>query len=295
MDLVSAVAEAGVGTAHPTATLPIRGSAYASTITSCAAMRAALPGLHDCSDTSPAWIYPAGAPPSTPTELRLSARVGKQPAEHPQLSLPRPTAVLEWDTSYNAGVDGHLFIPRGFPGAQRMLADAPQSWLVVTSAGLAARNEVDRVVAAANPSIFVSSSSLETLVLVDRMRTIAWTVSGVVLFVGLAAFVIAAIDRSFERRREVATLHVLGAPTSLTWSSQLLQVLIPVALGVPAAIGLGLLSGVAYLALGNARDVAPIATVGSAAAVATLTAVAAAVASTLGIPRGVSPQLPRRE
>lgn len=108
---------------------------------------------------------------------------------------------------------------------------------------------------------------------------------------GLASFVIAAIDRSFERRREVPALHVLGAPTSLTWSSQLLQVLIPVVLGVTAAIGLGLLSGAAYLAFGDALAVAPIGTVGGAAVLATL----AAVASTLGVPRRVSPELLRRE
>lgn len=297
VDLESVVAEAGVGTAYPTATLRIRGSHYAATITTCAALRAALPRLRDCSDTSPAWIHPAGAPPSTPATLRLSAWPAKKRAEHPPLTIPRPDAVLQWDTSYNPGVDGHLFIPRGLPGAAAVLADAQPNWLVVTSAGLAAANAVDRLVTAESPSLSMSSSSRdrEALVLVDRMRSIAWTVSAVVLFVGLASFVIAAIDRSFERRREVAALHVLGAPTSLAWSSQLLQVLVPVVLGVPSAIGLGLLSGVAYLAFGDALEAAPMRTVGGAAAWATLAAVAAAVVSTLGIPRRVSPELLRRE
>jgi predicted lysophospholipase L1 biosynthesis ABC-type transport system permease subunit len=177
-----------------------------------------------------------------------------------------------------------------------MLTDTPLTWLVVTGPGTEARTAADRVIAAEHPSIYLSSWNDPVEVAnVNRIRNIAWTVSGVVLAVGLAAFVIAAIDRSLERRREVAALHVLGAPTSLSWSSQLLQVLVPVGFGVPAAIALGLLSGAALLSLATARDAVPLDTVATAGALAMLAALAAAAASTLGVPRRISPELLRRE
>ena len=295
VDLEPVVARAGLGQAHRTVTVHSRG-AYSATITTCSALRAALPGLDKCSDAEPAWIYPPAAERPPPRTLRLSPWQGERRASRPALALPAPTAVLDWDTSYNTSVGGRLFVPSSFPGAQEMLADAPLTWLVVTRPGAEARNAVDRVIVAEHPSIHLSSwSDPVELANANRIRNIAWTVSGVVLAVGLAAFVIAAIDRSLERRREVAALHVLGAPTSLSWSSQLLQVLVPVGFGVPAAIGLGLLSGAALLALATARDVAPFDTVVTGGAIATLAALAAAMASTLGVPRRVSPELLRRE
>ena len=295
VDLEPVVARAGLGRAHRTVTVYSRG-AYSATITTCSALRAALPGLDKCSDAEPAWIYPPGAERPPPHTLHLSPWQGERRETRPQLALPAPTAVLDWDTSYNTSVGGRMFVPSSFPGAREMLADGPLTWLVVTRAGAEARNAVDRVIVAEHPSIYLSSwSDPVELANANRIRNIAWTVSGVVLAVGLAAFVIAAIDRSLERRREVAALHVLGAPTSLSWSSQLLQVVVPVGFGVPAAIGLGLLSGAALLSLATARDVAPFDTVVTAGAIATLAALAAAVASTLGVPRRVSPELLRRE
>lgn len=295
VDLGAAVARAGLGRAYPSATLYSRG-AYSATITTCSALRAELPGLEQCSDAEPAWIYPPAVEGPPPDTLHLSPWQGERRTTRPQLALPAPTAVLDWDTSYNTSVGGGVFVPSSFPGADEMLADAPLTWLVVTRPGTEARSAVDRFIAAKHPSIYLSSwSDPVELANANRMRNIAWTVSGVVLFVGLAAFVIAAVDRSLERRREVAALHMLGAPRSLSWSSQLLQVVIPVGFGVPAAIGLGLLSGAALLSLAAARESVPFDTVAGAGAIATLAAVAAAVASTLGIPRRVSPELLRRE
>ena len=58
----------------------------------------------------------------------------------------------------------------------------------------------------------VDYSALEQ---VDNYRHILWTVTAVVVLVGLTAFGVAAVDRATERRREVASLHILGAQVTL--------------------------------------------------------------------------------
>ena len=117
---------------------------------------------------------------------------------------------------------------------------------------------------------------------------------GLVL-VGLTAFGVAAVDRATERRREVASLHILGAQVTLARTSQLFQALIPLGSGIPLAAGLGLLAGTGYLAFGGIRAYAPWPSVVTIAVAAMVAAVLVAAATVPALGRAVDPRMLRRE
>jgi len=90
--------------------------------------------------------------------------------------------------------------------------------------------------------------------------------------VGLCAFLIASIDRAVERRADVTALVVVGAPVRTLRLAQLLQLLLPLAIGLTLAVTTGQLAGYAYLAGGGDQALAE-----WHGALLTLTAGAAAV------------------
>jgi|HigsolmetaAR206D_1030411.scaffolds.fasta_scaffold03130_7 hypothetical protein len=66
---------------------------------------------------------------------------------------------------------------------------------------------------------------------------------------GAAAFVISAVDRAIERRRDVVSLLVLGMPLRTVRASQLFQIVLPLLAVLAMAIGVGHLAGNAWLQL----------------------------------------------
>lgn len=72
--------------------------------------------------------------------------------------------------------------------------------------------------------------------------------------VGLLAFLIATIDRALERRNNVAAMVVLGIPVSTLRRTQLLQVLVPLAVALVLAAVVGNVAGLAWLGAGGLQD-----------------------------------------
>lgn len=66
---------------------------------------------------------------------------------------------------------------------------------------------------------------------------------------GAAAFLIAAVDRAIERRRDVVSLLVLGMPLRVVRVSQLFQVVLPLLAVLAMAVGVGHVAGNAWLQL----------------------------------------------
>jgi putative ABC transport system permease protein len=93
----------------------------------------------------------------------------------------------------------------------------------------------------------VAGEYVGDLEVVAGYRRVLYAVAAVIIGVGLAALLIAGIDRASERRRHLAALAVLGVPGRVVRRSQLLQALAPLAVGIPVAAGIGLLAGGAYL------------------------------------------------
>lgn len=68
---------------------------------------------------------------------------------------------------------------------------------------------------------------------------------------GLAAFFVAAADRALERRANIAALRVVGTPMRVIRQAQLVQLQIPVVLGLGLAVLVGHLAGLGYLLAGG--------------------------------------------
>ena len=134
------------------------------------------------------------------------------------------------------------------------------------------------------PGAFASTvPDFATYDFVTGLRTLVWTVAGLVLAIGLLAFAVAAIDRVVERRKEMVALQLVGVPASLLRRAQWVEALVPIVIGSAFAVGLGAMAGATYLTLdsemsmpwGQAAGLAGVAACGGAL-VAGLTVLASA-------------------
>lgn len=128
--------------------------------------------------------------------------------------------------------------------AHDLPADTQHTLLVVGGPG---RGLADRLAAAGFDSSSYGGS--EDYDFVASMRTVIWTVAGVVLAVGLLALTIAAIDRAVQRRKEVVALQLVGVDRGVLRRAQALETAVPVTIGAVLAVGLGALAGATYLSL----------------------------------------------
>lgn len=294
----AAVDRRDLGLAFPIQTLNTpegaRGPRVEAIVASCDLLEAILPDLRECSNTAPAWIdrpVPVGKRPVTLQAFDL-AQPGKEP---PRLSMPVAPSQLTWDRAGRNPLEADLFVPLDYAGVDSVISSSATSeWLVLTGPGLSASGRILQLHDQMFPELD-NPWKQETVRVVQDLRVIIWTVTAVVVLIGLAAFIIAAIDRAIERRRENATLQVLGTPPGLVRSAQLQQLLIPLLVGIPAAVALGLLSGASFLASGSALEATPWASVSLIGLISTAMAAAAGLLTAIGLTRPVSPELLHRE
>ncbi|WP_338014321.1 FtsX-like permease family protein [Streptomyces sp. CB02009] len=71
------------------------------------------------------------------------------------------------------------------------------------------------------------------------------------LVIGVAAFVVSVADRAMERRAQVTALALLGARAGTLRGVQVLQVLLPLAVGLGGAVVAGWLAESSYLITGG--------------------------------------------
>jgi len=140
-----------------------------------------------------------------------------------------------------------------------------------------------------------NSPDVSELRRVEAYEATTWSVAGVMLATGLAGLAIAGADRVTERRRRLASLWAVGAPSGVLRRSQLFQSLLPLAVGGPLAVVIGGLIGTAYLALGGIVGRFPWSQTLVLLAIALAAAVITAVISQVGLVRRPSPELFHRE
>ena len=139
------------------------------------------------------------------------------------------------------------------------------------------------------------SEDLSELRRVEAYEATTWSVAGVMLATGLAGLAIAGADRVTERRRRLASLWAVGAPSGVLRRSQLWQALLPLAVGAPLAVAIGGLIGTAYLSLGGIIGRFPWNQTLVLLAIALTSAVITALVSQVGLGRRPSADLLRRE
>lgn len=274
-----------------------RGVCLQGIVATCAQLELVVPAVTGCRDGEVTWLI------DEPDLLGDQAAAGgltwrarrEDPArrrEAPTFHSRVPVGGIGADIwSAMQPVDATVLVPPSLPGVAQVVRSSPTELLVLADPG---RDLLDRLQAAglgANASYW----SFEDYDFVAGLRALVWAIAAVVLAVGLLAFAVAAVDRAIARRREVASLQVVGVPARTLRRVQWVEAALPIGLGTVLAIGLGLLAGSTYLALGDEGLHAPyqqsavLALVGclGAAAVAGLTVLA-------GTPR-IRPDLIRAE
>ena len=141
-----------------------------------------------------------------------------------------------------APLEAAFVVPPDTPGIKPLLADAPRIGLVVADGGRDLGSRLSRA------GVHVQSEpDFEYYDFVASLRAILWTVAAVVLGVGLLTLALGGIDRALGRRRELASLRILGASPAVLRRAQVLEMVVPTVAGCLLAVATGFLAGATYL------------------------------------------------
>lgn len=258
-----------------------------------------VPSLSTCDDSTAAWL--GELPPEAAQTTPLVFGPG-QPALPSAATFTIPPPQVVWPLRSTADVDNFLqsswslFVPRTTPGAAAVVRAGAPAVTVIADGGPAPREAVLAAVRALGADVgFSTSYDEEAVRQLRQYRAILWAATAAALLIGFAAVAITALDRAVERRRQLAAFHVLGAPRRLLRRSQLVQTLLPLAIGLPAAAAAGLLAGRAYLQLIGEGAHTPWTGVLTTLGLGLVAALLVAAVSLPGIGRRVTPELLRRE
>ncbi|WP_406066674.1 ABC transporter permease [Streptomyces sp. NBC_01077] len=157
--------------------------------------------------------------------------------------------VHPWDVSvFDSGV---LLVPPALLPAP--LADSAGTLTLVSDADPATiRSVLDGIGAVAPTSsvepVGIVIDSLAQLTVIRSLLAVGMVLG---LVIGVAAFVVSVADRAMERRGQVAALALLGARAGTLRGVQVVQVLLPLVVGLGAAIVTGWLAESSYLITGG--------------------------------------------
>lgn len=211
---------------------------------SCAQLRALAPVDH-C-DGRAAWIHQQG----DGRDLRGPIRV--EVGGHRTVTVAVSRAPINGRDPESASTYGSqyfdFFIPAASPALRGVHLGALQYAAVMTG-GSATPDRVDSVLGGKG---YVSSGidDLE-IATVNGYQSLAWLVTAIALGIGLATYLFSAVDHAVGRRRQVAAQRSLGVSLRTLRLSQLLQVLVPLGIGVVLAAAGGFLAGTTYLVWGQ--------------------------------------------
>jgi len=251
---------------------------FSAFVGTCVDLAALDPTVSGCRDDTIAWLGEYERPTDVTTLTWLPESRESRPE---RLSLPAPQATIASDDEM-AALQAEVFIPVTTPGIARLTRTHEAEYTVLADPGPAALEQVQRAANRMKGGAF-GYAIPEEYHFVAGLRALVWSVAAVILSVGLLAFAISAIDRAVTRRAEVVSLQLVGVPPRTLRATQWYESLLPLALGLPLAIGMGWWAGSAFLALDGTLEATPwrsatglaAISVGAAVLVAGLTVVAA--------------------
>ncbi len=276
----------------------VPGSAAAcgtAVVATCRQLRTLSPGATGCVQGQPAWLI--FNPPRliqatervTLTDSTESSRQQLVLQVNTRLPVRSDPQDPNWsDTPYD------LVIPPDTPGVQALLHQQESVWRVVLDGGEAPLKHL-RAEANQHGAELVTLDDINALTTIDQYRSGLYLLTGLVLILGLVALLITSVDRAVERRRHVAQLSVVGVPATVIRDSQWIQVLSPLAVGLPAAAGAGLLAGTAYLNLVGQRHDTPWSATIWITVAALVASLLVATTATWGLGRHIDPTDLRQE
>jgi hypothetical protein len=221
----------------------------------CADLRRVAPGATGCSDREARWLnrYHDDAP----GRIRLHTD-----GVDDRRWIASPTRQIHLDPVYQIEQWVDIFVPQALIQPGPLTAKAHRTIVVLGAPGRDLAEALDTV------GLASSWPDFESYDFVSGLRAILWAISVAVLCVGLLAFAVSGIDRAIARRRELASLQILGTPPSLLRRAQWWEAALPTGIGAALAIVAGWLAGFSYLRLGESQPVVPWASMGLLAACA---------------------------
>ncbi len=236
---------------------PGRGNGWEVMIGTCADLRSLAPQVSGCVDGEPLWLHPfEDAVPARITLAPISVD-GPGKGRGPTLTLSPGSRVASVpDSTGDRWVDlgpvsSGLLLPPTTPGLSPLLESTQRGVTVIADPG---RTLVDDLSAA---GVQVQSDyGFADYDFVGGLRAIVYALATLVLCLGLFTFGIAAIDRALSRRRELASLQVLGTPPGVLRRAQWLEAAAPCISGTMLAIGAGYFAGMTFLRLDSSSTLA---------------------------------------
>ena len=135
--------------------------------------------------------------------------------------------------------------PGGWPASSSFLYTTPRTPVAIAEL----QDELARTAPLAQ--VFLNGGSLENLSKYTMLRRTLLLGAGLGFMLGLMSFAVACADRALERRPAIATLVVLGVPVRMLRAVQRVQLLVPLAIGLSAAVAVGSLGAAGYLRAGG--------------------------------------------
>ncbi|MFF8610060.1 FtsX-like permease family protein [Streptomyces sp. NPDC015346] len=224
-------------------------------VATCAQLAAFSKSIDGCTDGK---IMRLSDPDLTPNE---DAQAGKS---YPFLldngqkfvvKLPQAVATVHTFSSTDLGSADVLIPPPLLPDGALPVGDLPtQGQFVLTSDSdpQTVRTALDGIGSIA-PTVDVEPVGINVDALSQLTVIRSLLASGMVLglVIGVAAFVVSVVDRAMERRGQVAALALLGARRATLRVAQCVQVVLPLAIGLGAAVVTGWLAESSYLITGG--------------------------------------------
>ncbi len=268
----------------------------------CADLPALRIDVPDCVDGRPIWLRALSDPDSSiitrPVTLTRRDVNNKIVAALPigRVATVRDVQSFDpHDPNWDASINDTLLIPPGYPHAAAFISEPREIDIVLARGGPKPLAALTAAAAAQGLTAF-SNETPEDYQIVQNYRAILYSVAAVLLMIGLAALLITALDAAVQRRRHLAALAIIGVPLAVSRHSQLVQVAVPLLIGLPIASSCGLLAGRAYLQLDDSNRIAmPWTSTGSILGLALLAGLVVAALTVPGLGRAPHAEDLRRE
>lgn len=146
-----------------------------------------------------------------------------------------------------------VLLPPDTPELAALSDLQPNSWILQTppheEAWLLADTEVREI----SPAHWVLTPDTYALQEVQNVRLGIWIGTAIAGSIALITLLITAVDNGIARRPQIAMQRAFGVSLARVRRTQVLQALLPLAVGMPLAGGAGLLAGQAYTTLDDMK------------------------------------------
>ncbi|MGI8700382.1 MAG: FtsX-like permease family protein [Nocardioidaceae bacterium] len=274
------------GACQPTSSCPW------AIVASCAQLRAAALGSAGCTDDHPMWIGEArrNYDPDAQQQRRWQPVESRRKAAT-SLVLPSPQGELTRGDLLHRLLSVDVVIPASLAGVRTLL---PMTMTEVYVTAAPGRDLSDKLLRLRGVEVGARADFVD-YDFVAKLRALVWSITTVIVSLGLLAFAIGAIDRAINRRREVVSLQLAGVSKRVLRKTQLVEAAVPIVFGCVLAIGCGVLASASYLSIGGQSGAVPWQAAGGMAAMAVAGSIAVAALTVIASSPRIRPDLIRSE